>query len=71
MNMAVKDRKGVSSLFRVILFALFCLIMGAVTTGCYTNCDVNIDYCGYNSSIDRNNDPEHQNMNFTKTYKNK
>ena len=71
MNMAVKDRNGVLSLFRVISFALFCFIIGNFTTGCYTNCGVNIDYCGYNSSIERNNDPAHQDVNFTKTYKNK
>ena len=69
MYMKFKERNKSTSLFRVISFAIFCFIMGIFTTGCYTNCDVNIDYCGYNSSIERNNDPAHQDVNFTKTYK--
>ena len=65
MNIADRDKNSLLSLFRVISFALFCLIMGAVITGCYNNCDVNIDYCGYKNSYERNNDPEHQSMNST------
>ena len=57
--------------FRLLSFAIFCFLLISFMTGCYNNCDVNIDYCGYKNSAERNSDPEHQNFNYTYKYRKK